>query len=536
MTEHQDTATTPTTPPAESKVGFSLFAALWCVVEQRPFPRHQQAMANFLEQSWRGGERQLLLMAFRASGKSTMVGLFCAWLLYQDNNLRILVLSAEQSLATKMVRAVRHLFDRHPLLKPLKPQSPEQWARDEFIIERPLVLRDPSMVARGIYGNITGFRADVVICDDVEVINNSHNSDQRGELRRRLAEVDFILTPRGDSRTEPPIATSKKETECELQLYVGTPHGVDSIYNTATNGFLAGFQPFVMPVMDEHGQSVWPEKFTASHIKNLAARQGQKKFLSQMMLKVEGESAMGLNHNRLQEYDGELLYSERNRVAQLCLVGQRLAPRGVHGAHGRHGAFNIAIDSIGCFWDPAFGASNKNADGSVVAVMARDQAGHYYLHELVYLNQRLDEHAAFGLQARDNPAMAQIAEVMMIMERNFARGIMIENNGLGKFLPGLLRQEIKKQAKLWVVNEVSHRQSKRTRIFAAFDSLLSAGALQVNQKLRHGDHGGRFYNELADFQLNNDKSHDDGLDAVAGCIESPFYKIHAPAHHPNQPS
>ncbi len=486
-------------------IGFCLFAALWCVVENRPFPQHQQTMARFLEQAWQRGDNQLLLMAFRSSGKSTLVGLFCAWLLYQDNNLRILVLSAEQNLATKMVRAVRQLFDRHPLLKNLKPDNPDQWARDEFTIKRNLLLRDPSMVARGIYGNITGFRADVIICDDVEVINNSYHSDQRNELRRRLAEVDFILAPPPAMPNHETTAggdASRDMRHGGLQLFVGTPHGQDSIYNTAPDGYLAGFSALLMPLLDKDGHSVWPEKFTPSHIKNLQQRHGTKKFLSQMMLRMDDNHQHGLDSSLIQEYDGELIYGESNHVGQLRLVGHNLT---------KSTTLNTMVESIGCFWDPAFGVSDKTSDGSVVAVMMKNNDGHFYLHDLHYLQTTGD----------DNPAMAQIKQVMALMEKNFARGITIENNGLGKFLPSLLRQEIKKQRKLIAVNEVTHRQNKRERIFAAFDSLLSAGALHVHRRLRVG----RFYHEMKDFQLQG-SGHDDGLDAVAGCIQSQFYKFH----------
>ncbi|MGI9461216.1 MAG: phage terminase large subunit [Alphaproteobacteria bacterium] len=477
----------------ETKLPFLLFASLWCVMQKREFPRHQQIMAIFLATAWQNGERQLLLMAFRASGKSTLVGLFCAWLLYQNHNLCILILSAEQRLATKMVRSVRYMFDHHPLLQPLKPQPREQWASDEFTIKRSLLLRDPSIVARGLYGNITGFRADIIICDDVEVIKNSHNSSQRHELRRRLSEVDFILTP--------PIHHNPK-TANGFQLYIGTPHHQDTIYNNQSDGFLSGFTSCVIPLLDNQGHSAWPEKFTPSYIKNLQQRQTAKKFLSQMMLKVEKQNEQGLDIKTTQEYDGELIYHQSNHIGQLRLVGCLLPTKQV---------LNQAIASVGCFWDPAFGRSDKDADRSMIAIMMKDNHGHFYLQALHALTNH----------GKDNPAISQIYQVLGLMEKNFARGITIENNGLGKFLPSLLRHEIKKQRKLIAVNEICHRQNKRQRIFAAFDSLLAARALYIHQTLRQGS----FYDEMADFQLHG-HGHDDGLDATAGCIESRFYRPH----------
>jgi hypothetical protein len=44
---------------------------------------------------------------FRNAGKSTLVGIFCAWLLLNNPDLRILVLAAEHDLARKMARNVK---------------------------------------------------------------------------------------------------------------------------------------------------------------------------------------------------------------------------------------------------------------------------------------------------------------------------------------------------------------------------------------------------------------------------------------------
>jgi hypothetical protein len=110
------------------------------------------------------------------------------------------------------VRNVRRIVERHPATRGLRPLKAEEWAADRFTVRRPKVLRDPSMLARGVVANITGSRADAVICDDVEVPNTAETAEQRAELRRRLAEIDFVLVPGG------------------LQLYVGTPHALASIY------------------------------------------------------------------------------------------------------------------------------------------------------------------------------------------------------------------------------------------------------------------------------------------------------------------
>ena len=60
------------------------------------------------------------------------------------------------------------------------------------------------MLAKGITANITGSRADVIICDDVEVPQTCDSADKREDLRARLAEMNYVQVAGG------------------TQLYVGT--------------------------------------------------------------------------------------------------------------------------------------------------------------------------------------------------------------------------------------------------------------------------------------------------------------------------
>ena len=194
-------------------MSFSLFMALWNRLESRSTPAVHFQMAEWLQQNHEGGPDRMLLMAFRACGKSSVVGLYAAWRLLQNPVERILVLSADDALARKMVRQVRRIIERHPLCEPLIPERADQWAADRFTVRRTAEWRDPSMLARGIAANLTGCRADLIICDDVEVPNTCDTACKRDTLRRRLREAEFILTPGG------------------TQLYIGTPHTYHSIYS-----------------------------------------------------------------------------------------------------------------------------------------------------------------------------------------------------------------------------------------------------------------------------------------------------------------
>ncbi len=198
-----------------ASIDFPLFLAIWNKTQRHSTPHVHMRIAHWLAACWQGGDTRLLLMAFRSCGKSTIVGLFAAWLLWRVPALRILVLAADATLAGKMVRQTKRIIERHPLTAMLRPDRADQWAADRFTVNRHAEWRDPSMMAMGIGANITGSRADMVICDDVEVPNTCDTAEKRASLRERLAELSFVLVPGG------------------TQLFVGTPHSHETIYDAA---------------------------------------------------------------------------------------------------------------------------------------------------------------------------------------------------------------------------------------------------------------------------------------------------------------
>jgi len=468
-------------PPDDGRraptVDFGEFIWVWNARLGQGTPRHHLRMARWLAARWRGHEREMLLMAFRSSGKSTIVGLFCAWVLMLDSNLRIMVLAADFALAKKMVRNVKRIIERHPLTQGLKPPRREHWASDQFTVNRPGELRDPSMVAKGIGANITGSRAEIIICDDVEVPNTCDTAPKRADLRERLAEIDYVLVPGG------------------AQLYVGTPHSYYTIYAAEprleageTQPFLAGFRRLEIPLLDGQGRSAWPERFPADKVAAIRRRTGPNKFDSQMLLRPVNIADGRLDPDRLRLYDGELVYAEGNGQPMLSLNGKRLV-------------------SASCWWDPAYGAPGKG-DSSVVAAVFTDAEGGYWLHRVRYLQH--------------DPAQTEVDEATQLCRQvaAFVRelhlpAVTLETNGLGRFLPGLLRRELAAAGLPCAVVEVHSSRAKDQRIVDAFDAVLAAGALGAHRSLWSTP----FIAEMREWQPGG-RGRDDGLDAVAGCLLS----------------
>lgn len=460
---------------------FEMFLSVWNMQQSLHTPTVHRTIAHWLTQNQRRRRQRFLLMAFRGCGKSTLIGLYCAWLLWRDPDCRILVVAADQTLATKMVRMVRKVIEKHPLTAPLRPLKTEQWAADRLTVQRPTVSRDPSILAAGLKGNITGMRADVIICDDVEVPKTCDSADKRDQLRQHLRELEFILTPRGSI------------------LYIGTPHTDDSIYAD----FLAAYHALRIPLLDAHGRSAWPQRFPESRIAQIREQTGPLQFTSQMMLQPMRLSDVRLDPQLLQVYDTALSLREGGGETVLSIGDARMV-------------------GCSCWWDPAVGSDT--GDKSVIACAYTDSHGHYWLHGLHLL--QTDPHDPC------DPATQQALQIAVFLRQHHVRHLHVEINGLGQFLPRLLQQVFAAEKLPVTVTPVTSRTNKTQRILQTLDPILAARALHVHTSvLANG-----LRDEMQDFNPTRKNNRDDCLDAVAGALGAQPVRLPRLIWHSKQPT
>jgi hypothetical protein len=457
-------------------LAFPQFVIVWNKLHGLGTPTLHLTISRWLYKRWLVGDRRLLLMVFRDAGKSTLVGLFAAWLLTGNPNLRILIIAAEQMLANKMSRNIRRIIELHPAATHLLRDRGDSWATDQFTVRRSRSHRDPSVLARGLTGNFTGTRADIVICDDVEVPNTCGTAAARDELRQRLTELNFVLVPTG------------------LQLFVGTPHSYYSIYADRPRAeigeeraFLQLFDRLCVPLVQPDGASAWPERFSAEVIADLRRSAGPQGFRSQMMLEPSPPRAVKLDPERLVAYTAELNGRwVQNRLA--LSIGE--APM---------------VSSV-CWWDPAYGRPGRG-DRSAIAVVMMDRSGHYWLHALRYLQfavERLDE---------VDEATQLVRQAIDFARSTLQTRLFIETNGIGRFLPALVRRELTQTGGQLALVERHSSRSKAERILNALDPILAAGHLHIHQSVL--DSG--FIEEMREWSPGA-ATLDDGLDAVSNAI------------------
>lgn len=453
---------------------FPKFLSIWNATQGQKTPRVHIKIAKWLYDGQARVSPRLLLMAFRSCGKSTLVGVFCAWILAKAPDTRILVLSADLALARKMVRNVKRIIERHPMTRHLKPEKLDQWGSEKFTVKRAQELRDPSMLAKGITTNLTGTRADIIICDDVEVPKTSDTVEKRDELRERLMELDYILTPNG------------------MQLYVGTPHCWHTIYADVARGelgedtpFLDGFHRLVQPITDESGKSVWPDRFPDEDIEAILKRTGPAHFKSQMMCEPVNSRDLRLDPSALQFYSEDREVSEAQGERKISICGRKMV-------------------SVAGWWDPAFGRTN--GDKSILAIMYCDEQGEYWLHHLSQIR--------ISKESGKDEATQQCETVAKIIKQFHLPFIAIETNGIGQFLPGILKRELLLAQATSSIRPIHNRKLKATRIIEAFDAVMAARALHVHRSVLESP----FIKEMEDWRPEKRGGRDDCLDAVAGAL------------------
>ncbi len=455
-------------------VSFRLFLLIWNATQKQQTPNLHVRIANWLQRSWEHGRRRLVLQAFRACGKSTLIGIFSAWALYRDPDLRILVLAAESRLSNKMVRTIRKVIERHPLTQHLIPTNPDEWAADRFTVTRSRVSRDPSVLACGIYANITGARADVIICDDVEVPNTCDSAEKRAKLRERLSENEFILVPGG------------------RHIFIGTPHTYYSIYAKKPRKeigeethFLQNYTRLSLPVITAGGNSQWPERYSLEDIEEIRRQSGPMKFASQMMLDPVNIKDSRLDPALLNRYDDEIVYSEVQKETILTIGGVKMV-------------------SASAWWDPAFGSAK--GDNSVLAVVYTSVDGNYYLHRMDYIKVTPKD--------GEDEAHLQSQRIAQIVRDLYLPSITVETNGIGKFLPAILRNVINNAKVPCAVQEAHSTKAKDTRILESFDTAMAARSLYVHCSVFDTP----FLSEMQEWRPGRKYGRDDGLDAAAGAI------------------
>jgi hypothetical protein len=476
----------------------------------------QLDIADFMQH----GPKRRIVEAFRGVGKSWMAAAYVLWLLRNDPQKKIMVVSASKTRADDFSQFCIRLIREMPLLQCLEPDREDQRAAANRFDVRPAIPdQSPSVKAVGVFGQLTGSRADLILPDDVETPNTSWTVSMREKLLSAVGEFQAILKPGGDI------------------MFLGTPQTEESLYNKLQlRGFTTRIWParypqkpekygdLLAPIIQEQtadlvGKPTDPRRFSEMDLLERETSYGRSAFALQFQLDT---SMSDLERFPLRLSDLMVLEVSDHapekvvwssgaeyRITDLPAVG--FSGDYYHRPAYIHGDW---LEFQGCvmFIDP----SGRGNDETAYAIVAH-LAGNLYVLEVGAFKDGYTDEVLEGLAKAAKRRKVNLIRV----EDNFGMG-MLEN---------LLKPYLQTHHPCTIEPVRSNIQKER-RIIEALEPVMNQHRLIVNRSVVENDAKGReddaiekrlsyqLFHQLT--HITKDKGclqHDDRLDALASAVE-----------------
>lgn len=471
----------------------------------------QYDIAQYLQ----NGPRRSVIEAFRGVGKSWLTSAFVCWLLLNNPQLKILVVSASKERADAFSTFVKRLINEIPMLQHLKPSEGQRDSVIAFDVGPALPDHSPSVKSVGITGQITGSRADVLIADDVEVPNNSSTQMMRDKLSEAVKEFDAILKPNGriiylgTPQTEMSLYNKLPERGYEIRIWPALYPELNTIIKY--QGRLAPM--ITLPLEDNKdlaGKPTDPRRFGEEDLMERKASYGKAGFALQFML------------------DTSLSDADRYPLKISDLIIQNLNPTMAHVRLAWAAAPELTVNDLpnvaltgDRFYRPMWHSDDMTEyTGAVMSIdpsgRGKDETGYAVVKQLA---GNLFVTEAGGISGGyDETTLNTLAQ---IASRNQVKYIIIEAN----FGDGMFTQLLKPVlGRIYpcTVEEVKHSTQKEARIIDTLEPVMSTHRLVFDQRVIQKD-----FDTAKDIKyslmyqmtrITRDRgalAHDDRLDALA---------------------
>ena len=189
-----------------------------------------------------------MVQAQRGEAKTTITGCYAVWCLIHNPGMRVLIVSAGTPLAKQISTWCIQIINYMDCLECLRCDTSHPGARcsvEAYDVHWMLkgANKSASISCLGITSTSQGYRADLLIADDVESAKNSLTELMRQQLIHLTRDFSSICS---DGKI----------------IYLGTPQSTDSIYNTLTSrGFSIRIYPGRVPNAKEleyYGENLAP--------------------------------------------------------------------------------------------------------------------------------------------------------------------------------------------------------------------------------------------------------------------------------------
>ena len=111
-------------------------------------------------------EKRYIIEGFRGVAKSFITCAYVVWSLWNDPQLKCLIISASKDRADANAVFIRKIIYLLDFLSHLKPRDGQRNTQNLFDVGGAVADISPSVKSVGITGQITGSRADILIADD----------------------------------------------------------------------------------------------------------------------------------------------------------------------------------------------------------------------------------------------------------------------------------------------------------------------------------------------------------------------------------
>ena len=466
------------------------------------------------------GPSRRIVEAFRGVGKSWMAAAYTLWLLRNDPQKKIMVVSASKVRADDFAQFCLRLIREMPLLQCLDPDRDDQRSASNRFDVRPAIPdQSPSVKSVGVFGQLTGSRADLILADDTEVPNTSWTVSMREKLISCVGEFNAILKPGGEI------------------MMLGTPQTEESIYNKLRmRGYDCRIWPARYPknpakygdclapmilesCKDSTNQPTDPGRFSDLDLLEREASYGRSQFTLQFQLDTSLSDLMRFPL-RVQdlivlEVDDhapeKVVWSSgaEYRITDLPSVG--FSGDYYHRPAFIHGEW-LELDGCVMFVDP----SGKGSDETAYAIVGQLNGNLYVLEVGAYAEGYTD----VVLEGLAKAAKRRNVN-LILLEDQFGQGM------LQSLLQPFLREHHP-----CTIEPVRSNVQKERRIINALEPVMNQHRLVINRSVIEQDSRGRddesvetslayqLFHQLTHITVEPKcLQHDDRLDALAGAIQ-----------------
>lgn len=471
----------------------------------------QYDMAVYLQK----GPKRSVIEAFRGVGKSWITSAFVCWLLLRNPQLNIMVVSAAKDRADSFSTFTKRLIQEMPILAHLKPGKGQRDSNIAFDVGPAGASQSPSVKSVGITGQLTGSRADVIIADDVESLNNAMTVTMRDLLGERVKEFDAVLKPGG------------------RVIYLGTPQTEMSMYNRLPErGYEIRIWPARIPVDVEKyqgrlapyvgrmidngakpGDPVDPKRFHHLDLLEREASYGRSGFALQFMLDTS-----------LSDQDR---YPLKFRDLIVRHLDPRMAPAKLVWSNGSEHRCedlpNVGLQGDGYYKPMWVAPEMAEFTGSVMVIDPSGRGKDETTYVVVkHLNGWLYLTASGGF--KEGYTEATLKGLALVAKEQDVKQVIVEANfGDGMF--SQLLKPIMNRIHSVAIEEVRHSIQKERRICDTLEPIMNQHRLVICQRVIEKDHKftpeptRQLMYQLA--RITRDKGalkHDDRLDALAMAV------------------